>query len=241
MAGALLAMALLGAMGWALRLPVGGGIEPLLGWTSPARVQAAVQAWCGTGGGVDGGVGGGAAPSHALWRVAALYVLGDTAVFMPFYALAVGLGLQRLAPPAWLRRATLASLLLLLLVDAAENLGGALRLGLPTALFAAAAACGLGLGVALLANAQGAWPRGLVLRPGRSPRRMLLHAALAAVLLLGLGALWPGHPAACQVPPQGLAAPGWGALAHQGKQLFSASTVALLLACAWAARRRPSR
>jgi hypothetical protein len=112
----------------ALRLPSGLGIEDLLGWSRRDSVSAAVSLWC----------------QFALrWRSAAAYVLADSALFVPLYAalllaslrrlhraLAAGPGLparllsRGLTPAGWLAIAGL------VILDFAENVVGALRLGL---------------------------------------------------------------------------------------------------------------
>lgn len=139
----LVALALLTTQ-FALRLPSGYGIEDLLGWSRVDSVSAAVNLWC----------------QFALrWRSAAAYVLVDSALFVPLYAvlflatvrclhhaLQTGPGLvaqitSRLLP--WLSVASVAALVL---VDLTENFAGALRLGVSPW----AAGSSLVVGIALL-------------------------------------------------------------------------------------------
>lgn len=140
----------------ALRLPGGQGIEDVLGWTRASAVRAAVDYWRTP------------LPGGGRWQVEAAYVLVDTWLFMPLYAVLLGLLLRALhdtllrdlrwgagASPLgvwmrnWLPRAAAVLIGALLLVDAVENLGGALRVGVHAAVYGGCLAAGAVLGVAL--------------------------------------------------------------------------------------------
>lgn len=150
------AMLSLAGLQLALRLPGGQGIEDVLGWTRASAVRAAVDYWRTP---LSGG---------GRWHVEAAYVLVDTWLFMPLYAVLLGLLLRALhdtlsrdsrwaagASPlgVWMRnrlpRAAAVLIGALLLVDAVENLGGALRVGVYAAVYGACLAAGAVLGLAL--------------------------------------------------------------------------------------------
>ncbi len=154
---------LLSLMGFqlALQLPGGQGIEDVLGWTRAESVRKALAYW----------------RQPLAYEVSgllavrphfeALYLMVDTGLFMPFYAVLLLLLAQALqdmvlrdflfrqASPlgAWMQRWTMVAagglVGALLLVDAVENLGGAARIGLTTPLFAGGLAAGAVLGVGL--------------------------------------------------------------------------------------------
>jgi hypothetical protein len=210
-AGAMLTLA---GMRLALRLPGGQGIEDVLGWTRAEAVQAAVAYW--------------RMPlaSGSRWHVEAAYVLVDTWLFMPLYAVLLGLLLRALydtllrdfrwaagASPlgVWLRNwLPLAAVVLigaLLLVDAVENLGGALRVGVHVALYAACLAAGAVLGVALWVAATHDDAR----------RRRLAWQAMAAAF--GGGALLVGFGMFGSIGPSAYDAadPARGAMASLAK------------------------
>ena len=133
----------------ALHLPGGQGIEELLGWVRIDAVDTAVKTWCG--GATEQAAG---LLQHLRWHIAVLYLLVDSLVFMPLYALllllagghlhqAMASGLsptgQRWRHGLWAW--TLAAVLVLLALDGTENLGGAVRIGLDTGWVWAAIAC----------------------------------------------------------------------------------------------------
>ncbi|HEX5685508.1 MAG TPA: hypothetical protein VFY73_15920 [Ideonella sp.] len=158
----------------ALRLPSGYGIEDLLGWSRGDSVSAAVNLWC----------------QFALrWRSAAAYVLVDSALFVPLYAvlflatarclhhaLQPGPGLVAKITSRALPWLSVGSVAALVLVDLVENFAGALRLGV--SLWAAGAS--LLIGIALLA---------VLWRWASAPaaqRDRMLCRSLGAVLLGGV-------------------------------------------------------
>ena len=116
----------------ALRLPSGYGVDDLLGWSEPATILAALQNWC---------------PDNASgrWRAAVVYVLADTAFFMPFYGALILVASRGMtaalqpgtAPLARFFKSLLQPLSWLLvialwIVDGVENFGGAQRVGVAT-------------------------------------------------------------------------------------------------------------
>ncbi len=145
----------------ALLLPGGQGIEEFLGWTTPDAVQAALEHW-------RAGAWNTATPADGgRWHVEAAYLLVDTWLFMPLYAVLLLLLAQALvsllerqrkleAPSSLGERlrkhflsVALALVLALALVDAVENFGGAVRVGVPMAVFLASLAAGAALGGAM--------------------------------------------------------------------------------------------
>ncbi|MCU0963900.1 MAG: hypothetical protein MUF08_02325 [Burkholderiaceae bacterium] len=150
------AMLSLAGLQLALRLPGGQGIEDVLGWTRASAVRAAVDYWRTP---LSGG---------GRWHVEAAYVLVDTWLFMPLYAVLLGLLLRALHDTLlrdfrwaddlsplgrwmgrWLPLAGAMMIVALLVVDAVENLGGALRVGVHAAVYGACLAAGAVLGAAL--------------------------------------------------------------------------------------------
>ena len=145
----------------ALKLPGGQGIEDLLGWTHPDAVAAALSHWRGLSMLPPG------SPAPQRWHVEAAYLLVDTGLFMPVYAVLLLMGAHALhtelqsddALPGrselgdWLRRgyftATAVGVALLLVVDAVENHGGAVRIGVPGWLFSGCLVAGAVFGVAM--------------------------------------------------------------------------------------------
>lgn len=145
----------------ALVLPGGQGIEDFLGWTSREAVETALMHWRGAQSSDPLPAGAG------NWHMETAYLLVDTWLFMPLYAvllLLVARALQKYLrqddfpqDQSWLgkllTRGTLplvACLVAALLVcDAVENLGGALHVGIPLPLFAGSQAAGLVLGIGL--------------------------------------------------------------------------------------------
>lgn len=194
MAVVVVALVLLAAR-QALRLPGGQGIEDLLGWTRIDAVAQAVQTWCN--GEAEQRL---AQDIHLRWHVAALYLLVDSLVFMPLYALLFFLagahlyraqqwGLTRTGE-LWrngLWACTVATLVALLTLDGAENRGGAVRIGLPTAWVDVAL-----VGAAVLGGALGCWCLW-----GPSKLRNLAAGAAVAVGLAGgvlLVLAWQAQP-----------------------------------------------
>lgn len=228
---------LLSLMGFqlALRLPGGQGIEDVFGWVNLASVATAVRQWCGT-----------ADPTvldlaHVRWRFAAVYVLVDTYLFMPVYAVlmllagahlrdALRRGRARPGLRRWQWPVTVAAVCALLLVDAAENHGGAMRIGLSVGLFWSCLACGAGLGAMLWSAGRFGPPR---------IRRSAQYAAFAAFVLGSALAGWAffgdSPPTCATEAAQGLAADSLGALAHGMKSLAAvvAAGVVALAAIAW--------
>lgn len=222
----------------ALSLPGGQGVEDVLAWTRPEAVMAAVAHWQ-----------GGQSPAPTGWlsmrpHVEAAYVLVDTWLYMPLYATLLMLmtralqdtlardgGPQTLSPlGVWMQRRGLATTGLLvgslLLVDAVENHGGALRFGIPVLLFGGCLVAGGVLGGAMWVAAT---------HEGVGTRRTAWWVTVAA---FASGALLAGHgtfgtlvPSACLNTSSASCAP-LGALAHQVKP-WLASAAAGLVVLGW--------
>lgn len=184
-AGTGLVALLLFTLQQSLRLASGYGIEDVLGWSDRVSVDAAVRLWC---------------EGPLRWGIGAAYVMLDTALFMPFYAVLILLIVTRLEQAMRrgesrlivLRRTevwrfsllmvlALAAVLVLLVVDLLENYGGALRLGLSAPLFFGCVACALALGTSLWI-----WSAGWM--PDRVALLKLL--ALAATVLAFVLVAW---------------------------------------------------
>lgn len=210
-----------------LRLPAGFGIEDLLGWTGLATLGAAISQWCG--------------PAGVRWQVAAAYVLADTALFMPLYAAlmlalarSLGQALHGGAPNSrnqrgsvWLARwlhtglMPLAWLLVgaLLAIDAVENHGGALRLGVGQGAYFICLALGA-------ASFFGLW-HWATATPSNRDRMVCQGLAwiLATLLFVVATVLLLDAPAACAAaagqaglaPELTGAGLGWSAWAHEHK------------------------
>jgi hypothetical protein len=225
-----------------LRLPAGFGIEDLLGWSALATLGEAIRQWCG--------------PQGLRWYVAAGYVLADTALFMPLYAVlllatarALGQSLRGGTGDAeeglhlaWLARGlraglmpvTWALILLLLAVDAVENLGGARRLGVGEPSFHAALIVGASAFLAL-------W-RWATTTPAQRDKWLCfgLAGVAAAMLFVGFLVLQQDGASVCvAVGRQALLSPdlvGTGlSLGAQAHRLKSAAVVLALLPIAFAA------
>lgn len=101
-----------------LQVNSGYGVEDFLGWTHPETVRAMVDLWNRAG------------VPFAPWA----YLAIDTFLFVPLYAVLL-LRLGRLAEPPervrWVTRIYLAVVVVLVVVDLVENLGGFLRLVAP--------------------------------------------------------------------------------------------------------------
>lgn len=217
----------------ALRLPGGQSIEDLLGWVRIEAVAKAVETWCN--GEAEHRFAQG---THLRWHIASLYLLVDSLVFMPLYALLIllaGAHLYRalqtgLSPTgqrwrnglwAW----TVLALVALLYLDGVENRGGAVRIGLATVWVEFALAC-----AAVLGGALGYW-----CVAGHPPLRnraawIAAVAALVGGVLLVLA--WQAQPPTGCTIGQGT---GLSATAHHYKGLAFALAVApvLLAAAMW--------
>ena len=202
-----------------LRLPSAFGIEDLLGWSDPETIRAAVANWC--------------PPASERWRVAAAYVLVDTAFFMPFYGaliLAAARGIHESlqtgpAPFARITRVVLLPLTFVLVAvlwicDALENFGAAQRIALATWPFLVSLGVAASLLVALLATA--AADRATQQSVFRRNAIGLLVAGVAIALIVML----QDPRAACEAVHAGRNAPFGFASAHRFK--FVAAALALL-------------
>lgn len=145
----------------ALVLPGGQGIEDFLGWTRREAVDAALMHWRGAESLAQLPIGAG------RWHMEVAYLLVDTWLFMPLYAVLLLLVARALQiylrkdkfqdDQSWLgKRLACGTLPLvaclvaaLLACDALENLGGARHVGIPLTVFAGSLAAGLVLGVGL--------------------------------------------------------------------------------------------
>jgi len=230
--------ALLSLMGFqlALKLPGGQGIEDFLGWTNPDSIKAALWHWR-------------ASPWNAAtpadggrWHVEAAYLLVDTWLFMPLYAVFLLLlahsliellkrsaRLEARSLLGWrmrkyLLRITLLPVLALVLADVLENYGGAARSGVPAVVFFASLGAAAALGVAMwVAATDGAASR-------RRRAWVVMGAAfLAGAALAGRGFFGVLEASECVDTEAGKACLGWAATAHTTKPwlaLWALATVA---------------
>lgn len=183
----------------ALRLPGGQGVEDLLGWVRIDAVHTAVSTWCGGAAGSAVGL-----MQHLRWNIAAAYLLVDSLLFMPLYALllllagaqlhqAMAAGLsatgQRWRQGLWAW--TVLAVVVLLALDGSENLGGAVRIGLAAGWVWGALLCAAVLAWAL-------WCLG-VDADGRARQRAnvaLVGAVGAGTALVALS-FWQSPPPSC--------------------------------------------
>lgn len=229
--------ALLSLMGFqlALKLPGGQGIEDFLGWTNPESIQAALMHWRGAE--LPNQLPHGA----GRWHMEAAYLLVDTWLFMPLYAVLLlllshslvnvlkhsrwlearsrfGRGLRR-----YLMWFTLPPVLALVVADALENHGGAARSGVPLPVFLASLGAALALGVALWVAATDA---------AASRRRrawVVLGAAfLAGAVLAGRGFFGVMEASECVGTEPGKECLAWAAMAHAAKPWLVAAALAVV-------------
>ncbi|EHR72825.1 hypothetical protein BurJ1DRAFT_4025 [Burkholderiales bacterium JOSHI_001] len=218
----------------ALQLPGGQGIEDVLGWTHPDAIQIAVNHWRGLGSPLPDG------RPPERWHIEAAYLLVDTWLFMPLYAVLtwlVALALRASLPEntrapglSPLGQAMVAGYLplvcgvlgLLLAVDALENLGGSVRVGVPPWVF-------LGCALAGLAMAWAMWVAATHREP--AARR---HAWWGLGAAFGAGAALVGRAVIGDLDPSGGSADllTWSAWAH-GKKMVLTGAVAAVLAGGW--------
>jgi hypothetical protein len=219
----------------ALALPGDYGIEEFLGWTRREAVDAALMRW-------RGAMNVESLPAGAgRWHVEAAYLLVDTWLFMPLYAVlmlliarALHVTLERDVYPqdqSWVGKALskgilpLAAVLVvaLLLCDAVENHGGAERVGIPASVFAGSLAAGLALGVGLWVAATA----------HEAPKRRRAWVAigvgfLAGAVLAGRGFFGEMETSSCSLLKRGVECMPWGAAAHADKGKLELAAVGTL-------------
>jgi len=223
----------------ALKLPGGQGIEDLLGWTHPEAVAAALSHWRGLSMLPPG------SPAPQRWHVEAAYLLVDTGLFMPVYAVLLLMGAHALhtelqsddALPGrselgdWLRRgyftATAVGVALLLVVDAVENHGGAVRIGVPGWLFSGCLVAGAVFGVAMWTAATHAR-----VEVRRAAWWWLVLAFVVGALLVGRGFFGALEAGGCARLDAAEVCQSWGRSAHRAKPWLVTAVVGLL-AGAW--------
>lgn len=230
--------ALLSLLGFqlALKLPGGQGIEDFLGWTHPDSVKAALEHWranaWNTATPADGG----------RWHMEAAYLLVDTWLFMPLYAVLLLLLLAHTLTETlknnaglearsllgrrmrkYLLRITLLPVLALVLADAIENYGGAQRSGVPTAVFLASLVSAVALGLAMwVAATDGAAAR-------RRRAWVVMGAAfLAGAVLAGRGFFGVLDASACASTAACKECLAWAATAHRAKPVLVLIAVAVV-------------